>query len=229
MTTANTLLGSRRRGPTGAETARRPRGSYRRQLTTTSSDAGADARRAAAVILEVLAGLRTPADAAVVLGIRPQGYYLFEQRAVQGLVAACAPRPRGRTVSAEGRLAQLQRELAVARRDLARHQALARTAQRALGLTAAPQASKVQAPSTAKKRRQRKPAIRGLRAARLLRAGLLPGGRAAQEVELVPAGPGVPGSASGRSRPSGTESTGSPGGSGHGGASHGRPKAVEHP
>ena len=67
---------------------KRSRGSYRQQLTAPRpgvSGAGTEAKRAAAVILEVLAGVRTPTAAAAALAIRLPRYYLLEQRAVQGL------------------------------------------------------------------------------------------------------------------------------------------------
>src|SRR6516164_2675583 len=116
---------------------KRTRETYRRQLTAVRPGVarpGSEARRAAAVILEVLAGVRTPAGAAAALSIRLPRYYVLEQRAIGGLIAACEPRPVGRVVSSDRRLARLERELAVSRRELARHQALARTTQRALGL-----------------------------------------------------------------------------------------------
>lgn len=229
MSIGNTTPPSRRRGSTGTETPRRPRGSYRRQLTATPSGAGIEARRAAAVILEVLAGVRTTAGAASALGIHLQRYYILEERAVQGLVAACEPRPRGRTKSADRRLGELERELATARRDLSRQQALARTAQRALGLTAALQPSKAKAGAPAPKRRQRKPVKRGLRAARLLREGLPPGAAAASSVEVAHSGSGAPVPTADKNRSAGMESTRAPTRGGHGGASHGWPKAVEHP
>jgi hypothetical protein len=167
-----------------SSSAKRSRGSYRRQLTAKGSaapTAGVEAKRTAAVILEVLAGVRTPAGAATALGIHLPRYYLWEQRALEGLVAACEPRPRGRAVSVDRRLASLERELAVARRDLTRHQALARTAQRALGLSApadslSPAAARGKAkgksqetPAAARSKRRRRPTARALRAARLLR------------------------------------------------------------
>jgi hypothetical protein len=132
------------------------------------------------VILEVLAGVRTPTGAAAVLGIRLPRYYLLEQRAIQGLIAACEPRPRGRTVSTDRRLARVERELAVSQRELARHQALARTTQRAVGLVPAVSPP---APTQGKKgaltgtKRRRKPAARALRAARLLQATDAPSGQ----------------------------------------------------
>src|SRR5207245_2078183 len=80
----------------------------------------------------------TPASAAQVLGIRLPRYYFLEQRALGGLVSACEPRPkgRGRAVSSDRQMARLERELAVCRRELGRQQALARAAQRVLGLKA---------------------------------------------------------------------------------------------
>jgi hypothetical protein len=179
---------------------RRSRGSYRRQLTAPRpgvSGAGTEAKRAAAVILEVLAGVRTPTAAAVALAIRLPRYYLLEQRAVQGLVSACEPRPRGRVMSADRRLAQLERELAITRRELGRQQALARTTQRAVGLVAtfspaSTATSKGKGGSSGPQRRQRKPSVRALRAARLLQAadsssGLGPA--AVQRAVGSPAGP----------------------------------------
>jgi hypothetical protein len=186
QTGANSAKGNRLRSasPSNHSSVRQSRGSYRRQLTALrpgTSEVGVEAKRLAAVILEVLAGVRTPTGAATALGIRLPRYYLWEERAVQGLVAACEPRPRGRTVSPDRQLASLERDLAVARRELARHQALARTAQRALGLPAPAEAhpsgaaggkgkgKSRDAPSGARPRR-RQPTVRALRAARLLRA-----------------------------------------------------------
>ncbi len=61
--------------------------------------ASREAQRLAAAILEVLAGVRTPTDAAAALEISLPRYYLWEQRALAGLVAACEPRPVGQTIS----------------------------------------------------------------------------------------------------------------------------------
>jgi hypothetical protein len=130
----------------------------------------------AAVILEVLAGVRTPTSAAQALGVGPPRYYLVEQRAIQGLVAACEPRTKGRTRSADRQVTQLERELAACRRELARQQALARAAQRALGLTApAVAASPAKRTAGDKRKRTRKPSVRALRAARALRASAVEG------------------------------------------------------
>jgi len=58
-----------------------------------SEVADARARTAAALILEVLAGLRTPGEAAETLGLSLPRYYHLEERAIAGLTAACAPAP----------------------------------------------------------------------------------------------------------------------------------------
>src|SRR6266851_3162972 len=61
-------------------------------------------------------------------------YYQVESRALRGLVAACAPRPKGRQPSAESAMAALKREIERWRREAGRQLALARAAQRAIGL-----------------------------------------------------------------------------------------------
>ena len=52
-----------------------------------------DAKRLAAVVLEVLAGLRTPPQAATAIGLSQAGYYQLEARALRGLLEACVPKP----------------------------------------------------------------------------------------------------------------------------------------
>ncbi len=210
--------------------AQRSRGTYRRQLTADCPEAphiGPEARRAAALVLEVLAGVRTPAGAATALGIRLPRYYLLEQRAIRGLIWACEPRPVGRTVSTDRRLARLERELSVSRRELARHQALARTTQRALGL--APAASKTQEASSGTKRRRRKPCVRALRAARLLQTADSPGKEGPAAVQGPVGKPPAAGPAGDGNRPAALETIRSEAQGDHGGSIHaGRPKAIEH-
>jgi hypothetical protein len=123
------------------------------------------ARQLAAAVLEVLAGVRTPMAAAEALGVSLPRYYAVELRALEGLVAACAPRPKGRVRTAASELAALKRECEQLRRDCARQQALVRASQRTIGLTAPPPAP----PRADKKRRARKPTVRALKAARVLR------------------------------------------------------------
>ena len=90
----------------------------------------AETKRLATAILEVLAGVRTPTDAAKNLEISLPRYYLLEQRALAGLLAACEPRPQGRGRSVEREIAKLRRELAVSQRECARQQSLVRATQR---------------------------------------------------------------------------------------------------
>jgi hypothetical protein len=115
----------------------------------------------AAAILEVLAGTRTPTEAAQTVGISLPRYYVLENRAVQSMLVACERRSTGRVQTAESALAALQRECEQLRRECARLQALLRAAQRTIGL-AAPVASKPE--KNGKRRRKRRPTARALRA-----------------------------------------------------------------
>lgn len=132
------------------------------------------ARRQAAAILEVLAGVRRPSEAAQVLGTSLPRYYQLEQRALTGLVSACEPAPRGPRHDHARELAKLEREKQRLQRECDRHQALVRVAQRSLGLTppAAKPSGKLPAGTAdgaaGKRRRSRRPAVRALKAARAL-------------------------------------------------------------
>jgi len=126
--------------------------------------ASAQAGKEAAAIREVLAGVRTPTQAAEALGVSLPRYYVLETRAVQGILLACEPRTVGRQVTAESTLAMLRRECEQLRRDCARQQALARAAQRAIGLTPPAQAAKPDKSGTKKQRRSRRPTARAMRA-----------------------------------------------------------------
>jgi hypothetical protein len=141
-----------------------------------------EAQRFAAAILEVLAGLRTPTDAAAALSVSVPRYYLWEQRALEGLVAACEPRPVGKAAGQRHQLAVLQKEIAWLKQDCARQQALVRAAQRTIGL--GPPASAKPAPKTGgkaagkaagKKARKRRPVVRALKAVATLRAAATTG------------------------------------------------------
>jgi hypothetical protein len=127
--------------------------------------ASREARRLAAAILEVLAGVRTPAEAAGQLAMSLTRYYIVEGRALHGLVAACEPRPHGRVPTLESDLARLRREGEQLRRQCARQQALLRVTERTIGLSPAP------APKpggAGPKKRRRKPTARALKAAAVL-------------------------------------------------------------
>jgi hypothetical protein len=56
-------------------------------------EASRPARQLAAGILEVLAGVRSPLQAAQALGLSLPRYYQVESRALRGLLEACEPRP----------------------------------------------------------------------------------------------------------------------------------------
>ncbi len=44
------------------------------------------AKRSAALVLEVLAGVRTPSEASTALGVSTMRYYVLERRALEGMV-----------------------------------------------------------------------------------------------------------------------------------------------
>ena len=128
-----------------------------------------EARRQAAAILEVLAGVKTPAAVAQQLAMSLTRYYIIEGRALQGLVAACEPRPQGRVRTPPSELAALRRECEQLRRQVARQQALLRVTERTLGLGVPPAASSIKKDQKSpKKRRPRKPQARALQAAAVL-------------------------------------------------------------
>jgi hypothetical protein len=138
---------------------------------SSSLDASAEAKRLAAVILEVLAGTRGPSEGATLLGISLARYYQLETRALAGLVAGCEPRRRG-IRKGPTELSTLRQECDRLRRECARQQALVRAAQRTVGLASPPPAP-APPPSSlgnaGRKRRKRRPRARALKAAALLR------------------------------------------------------------
>jgi hypothetical protein len=146
-------------------------GPKRRPRTTggvnLGQDAGREARRLATAVLEVLAGMRTPAAAAQALQVSLPRYYHLESRALRGLVAGCQPRPQGRRPDSGQELAGLRRDKERLQRELARQQALVRLAQRTIGL--APPPAPVMGKTAGKRRRR--PLVRALSVAAHLRAG----------------------------------------------------------
>jgi hypothetical protein len=129
-----------------------------------------EANRIVVAILEVLAGMRSPAEAASALKISLPRYDLLEARALEGMVTACEAKPLGKQPSPQTRIASLEKELQQARRECARQQALVRAAQRSVGLSAA-EAKKGKAPSQRDRRgrKKRRPTVRALKAANTLR------------------------------------------------------------
>lgn len=152
----------------------------KKRPASTKATATTDAQRRAAVVLEVLAGIRTAQEAARLLKISPNSYYIVERKALSGLVAACEPVVRrGPTSSLERQVHQLECALARCQRECQRQAALVRATQRAVGLPATPEpdvgdgiASKPKRSRKGKsdrgKVRRRRQVPRGVRAARSL-------------------------------------------------------------
>ena len=127
-----------------------------------------EANRLAVVILEVLAGERTPADAASATGMSLPRYYQLETRALEGLVAALEPRPKGKQPSSQGQIRRLEKALAASRRECLRQQALVRAAQRSLGIKPLLVPDGKQTAKNRSGPKKRRPAVRALKAARQL-------------------------------------------------------------
>ena len=127
------------------------------------------ANRLAAVVLDVLAGVRLPMQAAQDAGISQQSYYHLEQRVLDAIVRACEPRPRGKVRSPQRQVEQLQRQVKRLEQECARQQTLVRAAHRTIGLL--PPAAKPAAKSAegTRRKRSRRPTVRALKAAKLLR------------------------------------------------------------
>lgn len=117
-------------------------------------------RRQGAAVLEVLAGVRSPTEAAKDLALSIPAYYKLESRAVRGLILACRAPGKGPKPAPEVEANRLAKQCRHLQQDLQRYQALARTAQRAAGLPAPPPVTH----KDAKGRRKRKPAVRALKA-----------------------------------------------------------------
>jgi hypothetical protein len=133
------------------------------------------ARLQAAAILEVLAGVRRPSEAAQALSVSLPRYYQLERRALTGFLAACEPAPRGPRIDPARRLTALERENQRLQRECDRQRALVRMAERSLGLApvgAKPPANgKEEATKNGSKvRRRRRASVRALQVARGLRA-----------------------------------------------------------
>jgi hypothetical protein len=106
----------------------------RRPKTIAEVSGSGEARRAAAVILEVLSGLRGTGEAAEELTTSLTRYYSLEARAVQGLVQALEPLPKGPHKSVTAELAEVKRDKRRLAAEVARLQSLLRVGQRTLGI-----------------------------------------------------------------------------------------------
>lgn len=137
------------------------------------SGATSQARRQAAAILEVLAGVRRPSEAAQALGTSLPRYYQLERRALLGMLSACEPAPRGPRINPSRQIAALERENRRLLRECDRQQALVRSVERSLGLAQAAPSKPIvkgkEAKGSAgdgKRRRKRRPSVRALKAIR---------------------------------------------------------------
>lgn len=128
-------------------------------------DAPRETRKTAALILEVLAGMRSPTEAAEALAISVNHYYILEDKALKGFVEALEPKPRGRKWTEAHELAAVIKEREQLKRECGRYQTLARLAQRSLGVKP-PSAP----PAKTKGKRRRKPMVRALKAATQIKA-----------------------------------------------------------
>lgn len=154
---------------------------YKKPMGVKLNGSTTESRRYAAAILEVLAGVRTPTDAAGVLTMSLPAYYKLESRALSGLVEACKPPAPGRQPSGDAELVKLRKDCRRLQQDVHRYQALARTAQRTAGLPAPPDPGKK---TDTKGRRKRRPVVRALKAIQSIR--LVPDEQPASEQPAAP-------------------------------------------
>jgi hypothetical protein len=127
------------------------------------------AKLTAAVVLDVLAGNRSPGDAASELGLSVARYYVIEEQAINGLIAGCGPRPRGRQPDPEKEIARMTAENQRLMQALLRQQALVRTSQRSLGVALPTKATPATTSSPGRGKGKRQPKVRALRAAKRLK------------------------------------------------------------
>jgi hypothetical protein len=116
-----------------------------------------ESRKIASVVLEVLAGVLRPSEAAKVLEINLPGYYKLELRALEGLVKACEPVSKGPKANPHKEIQSLKQQINKLKTECMRYQSLARAAGRAVGLNIQPDKGK------------RKPPVRALKVARALK------------------------------------------------------------
>ena len=139
---------------------------------------GSDAaRRQAALLVEAWCGVRSTQSASEAMGVALPRFYHLEARALQLIVSAMEPRPRGRQRTPESETAKLKAELQRLRREGERFRTLYRTAQRALGIAFAKPVvpDKNPAPGGKRKRGPRQKA-RGQAVAAVLLGGAPPDG-----------------------------------------------------
>ena len=140
------------------------------------------ARRLAALMMEAWSGVRSTQAACEAMGISVTRFYQLEARALQEVVSALEPRPRGRRITAASELGKSKLENQRLRRDLERVQSLYRTAQRTLGVVVAKPTGKADNAAGGKRKRGPRRKARGQAvAAVLLRTAMPDGAREASD------------------------------------------------
>ena len=93
-----------------------------------------EAKKHAAIVLEVLSGVRGPQEGCEVMGVSLSRYYQLETRGLQGLITALEPKPRGRQSRPEDEITKLHDENRRLKRDNIRNQSLLRSVERSMGI-----------------------------------------------------------------------------------------------
>jgi len=137
-----------------------------------AQEASETARKQASGILQVMSGLRTPAEVCAQLGVSANRYYQLETRGLQGMLAFLEPRTRGPGRRPDVEIERLRREKAKAERDAARYLALLRASSKTLG-TAPPVAPAKAKAAPGRRRRGRRDRAKALISA-LSRDGTTP-------------------------------------------------------
>jgi hypothetical protein len=135
-----------------------------RRVFARAEEASEAARRTASGILQVMSGLRTPAEVCAQLGVSVNRYYQLETRGLEGLLASLEPRARGPGRRPDVEIERLRREKAKAEREAARYLALLRASQKALGTAPPASAAKAKA-APGRRRRGRRDRAKALIAA----------------------------------------------------------------
>ena len=110
--------------------------STRKRESATALTGSRKAKQAAAVILEVFAGIRGAQEAGEALGVSPNRYYQLEARGLQGMIEALEPRPWGRQRRTEEEIARITAEKDRLGREVNRLTSLVRASRRSMGIPA---------------------------------------------------------------------------------------------
>lgn len=105
-----------------------------RKRETSAPGGSKRARQITAVVIEAFSGELGTTEAAERLGVSLSRYYQLEARALEGMMAALEPRPRGKAKTPAREIATLKAEKKALEKELRRQQALLRAAHRAVGL-----------------------------------------------------------------------------------------------